>query len=195
MLRIIAGDYGRRVIKAPAGQRTRPTSDRVREALFGTLTRLADLDGAVFLDLYAGSGAIGLEALSRGAARVVLVDNGPDAVAVIRENVRTLGVAGSCKIEASSVSAYLGRSAPVAADIVFLDPPYAQTVDADLDLLAARGWLAPDALVVVERGTRTPDPAWPTALPVEESRVYGETKLWYCRSEPTPDQVTGAAED
>jgi len=191
MLRIIAGDYGRRVIKAPAGQRTRPTSDRVRESLFGTLTRLADLDGALFLDLYAGSGAIGLEALSRGAARSVFVDSGSDAVAVIRDNIRSLGVTAACKVEPSSVQSLLSRPAAFAADIVFLDPPYTQSVDADLALLASRGWLAADALVVVERGTRTPDPVWPEGLVVEESRTYGETKLWYCRGEA----VIGTAED
>jgi 16S rRNA (guanine966-N2)-methyltransferase len=191
MLRIIAGDYGRRVIKAPAGQRTRPTSDRVRESLFGTLTRLADLDGALFLDLYAGSGAIGLEALSRGAVRSVFVDSGSDAVAVIRDNIRLLGVTAACKVEPVSVQSFLSRSAAFAADIVFLDPPYPQSVDADLALLASRGWLAADALVVVERGTRTPDPVWPDGLAVEESRTYGETKLWYCRGEA----VIGTVED
>lgn len=191
MLRIIAGDYGRRVIKAPAGQRTRPTSDRVRESLFSTLTRLADLDGAVFLDLYAGSGAIGLEALSRGGARSVFVDSGPDAVAVIRDNVRALGAGADCRVEASSVQSFLGRTAPFAADIVFLDPPYTQSVDADLALLATRGWLAPDALVIVERGTRTQDPVWPDGLAVEESRVYGETKLWYCRAVAPDSPVEG----
>lgn len=184
MLRIIAGEYGRRVIKAPPGQKTRPTSDRVRESLFGTLTRLADLDGALFLDLYAGSGAIGLEALSRGAAKSVFVDSGSDAVAVIRDNIRALGVGAHCKVEPTTVHTFLNRSAVLAADIVFLDPPYTQSVDADLALLASRGWLAEDALVIVERGTRTPDPAWPDGLPVEESRTYGETRLWYCRAEP-----------
>lgn len=181
MLRIIAGEYGRRVIKAPAGQRTRPTSDRVRESLFSTLNKLADLDGAAFVDLYAGSGAIGLEALSRGAGRAVFVDSGPDAVAVIRDNVRSLGVEAQCRVEASSVQSFLSRPASLAADLVFLDPPYTQSVDADLELLVSRGWLAPDALVVVERGTRTDDPAWPDGLAVEEERVYGETKLWYTR--------------
>ena len=183
MLRIIAGDYGRRVIKAPAGQRTRPTSDRVRESLFGTLTRLADLDGATFLDLYAGSGAIGLEALSRGADRAVFVDSGADAIGVIRENVRSLGVAARCRIESSAVQSFLARTASLAADVVFLDPPYTLPVDADLGLLASRGWLAPDALVIAERGTRTPDPVWPAGLALEESRTYGETKLWYARYE------------
>lgn len=181
MIRIIAGRYGRRVIRTPAGASTRPTSDRVRESLFGSLESLVGLAGAAFLDLYAGSGAIGFEALSRGAAQVTFVERDGDAVRVIRDNARALGVESACRVEAGSVAKFLGRPAAEAVDVVFLDPPYAQSVDADLRLLTANGWLGPESVVVVERDTRSAEPEWPAGLTVVAQKAYGETALWYAR--------------
>ena len=182
MIRIIAGRYGRRVIRTPAGASTRPTSDRVRESLFGSLESLVELSGAAFLDLYAGSGAIGFEALSRGAARVTFVERDGDAVKVIRDNARALGVEAACRIEAVGVAKFLGRPAAGAMDVVFLDPPYAQSVDSDLRLLTAHGWLGPESVVVVERDTRSAEPEWPSGLEPVAHKVYGETGLWYARA-------------
>jgi 16S rRNA (guanine966-N2)-methyltransferase len=182
VIRIIAGAYGRRVIRTPPGSSTRPTSDRVRESLFGSLGALVSLEGATFLDLYAGSGAIGFEALSRGAARVTFVERDGEAVKVIRDNARALGVECACRVEAGSVAKYLGRPAVEAADVVFLDPPYARSVDEDLRLLAAHGWLGAGGVVVVERDTRSAEPAWPDGLDPVAHRAYGETGLWYART-------------
>ncbi|HEU5331447.1 MAG TPA: 16S rRNA (guanine(966)-N(2))-methyltransferase RsmD [Actinocrinis sp.] len=181
MIRIIAGRYGRRVIRTPSGSSTRPTSDRVRESLFGSLGALVALEGTAFLDLYAGSGAIGFEALSRGAARVTFVERDGEAVKTIRDNARTLGAEAACRVESVSVSRFLGRPAAEPADVVFLDPPYAQSVDDDLRSLVANGWLREDSVVVVERDTRSAEPAWPDALEPAAQRSYGETALWYAR--------------
>jgi 16S rRNA (guanine966-N2)-methyltransferase len=184
MTRIIAGAYGGRRLSAPPGARTRPTSDRVREAVFSTLATLVDLGGARFADLYAGSGAVGLEALSRGAAHVLLVESDPRAARVIRDNVAALRAGAAARLVA-------GRVAPVVAgapdggpyDVVFADPPYAAD-DAELaalqDALVTNGWLAPAAVVVLERATRTPV-RWVDGVTAERSRRYGETTLWYGR--------------
>jgi 16S rRNA (guanine966-N2)-methyltransferase len=182
VIRIIAGRYGRRVIRTPAGASTRPTSDRVRESLFGSLESLVELSGAAFLDLYAGSGAIGFEALSRGAAQVTFVERDGDAVKVIRENARVLGAEAACRVEAVGVEKFLGRPAAGAMDVVFLDPPYAQSVDSDLRLLTANGWLGPESVVVVERDTRSASPEWPGGLELVAQKAYGETGLWYARA-------------
>lgn len=181
MIRIIAGRYGRRVIRTPSGSSTRPTSDRVRESLFGSLGALVTLEGAAFLDLYAGSGAIGFEALSRGAARITFVERDGEAVKVIRENASTLGAQSACRVEPVSVSRFLGRPSAEVADVVFLDPPYAQSVDDDLRSLVANGWVGPGSVVVVERDTRSAEPDWPDALETVTKRSYGETVLWYAQ--------------
>jgi 16S rRNA (guanine966-N2)-methyltransferase len=181
VVRIISGSYGRRVIQAPAGRQTRPTSDRVRESLFGTLERLADLSGGSFLDLYAGSGAVGLEAVSRGAVRATFVERDFAAGAVIRANIHTLGLDAVCRVEVSTVQGYLGRAGVTSADVVFLDPPYESPVDADLEALVSRDWLAPGGLCVAERSVRTPELSWPDGLAVELVRKYGDTILTYAR--------------
>ena len=158
-MRIIAGRFGSRTLAAPAGLATRPTSDRLRETLFNVLA--PRMEGAVFLDLYAGSGAVGIEALSRGAGRVVFVERAPAALGTLRANLARLGIAGAVRIHAAAVGTFLRRSSAAAtADqaapfhLVFLDPPYEATAEyaATLDLLggAASGFLAPDALVVAE---------------------------------------------
>jgi 16S rRNA (guanine(966)-N(2))-methyltransferase RsmD len=152
-MRIIAGSYRSRGLEAPAGMATRPTSDRLRETLFNVLA--ARVAGAAFLDLYAGSGAVGIEALSRGAARVEFVERAEPALRVLRGNLARLGLTAGFRIHAGSVGPELRRmKAAGAFDLVFLDPPYdaAQEYAATLGLLggSSAGLLAPGALVIAE---------------------------------------------
>lgn len=156
-MRIIAGTYRSRRLEAPPGLNTRPTSDRLRETLFNVLApRIRD---AAFLDLYAGSGAVGIEALSRGAASVTFVERSPAALRVLRRNIGQLRIAGGFEVRAETVAAFLRSAAeagskPEPYEVVFLDPPYdaAQEYAATLDLLgeAAHGILNPGALVIAE---------------------------------------------
>ncbi|HTJ32647.1 MAG TPA: 16S rRNA (guanine(966)-N(2))-methyltransferase RsmD [Dactylosporangium sp.] len=183
MTRIVAGVLGGRRLTVPAGQGTRPTSDRVREALFSSLDNLLDLDGARFADLYAGSGAVGLEACSRGAAHVLLAEADAKAARVIRGNVAALGVGDRVRLVTDKVERLVAGEPGERYDAVFIDPPYAVTDDrvrAVLEALAAR-WLAPDAVVVVERSSRGAPLAWPDGLGQVAERRYGETALWYAR--------------
>ena len=179
MTRIIGGASGGRRLRTPPGDRTRPTSDRVREALFSSWeSRLGSLDGLAFLDLYAGSGAVGLEARSRGARPVVLVEQAARTAGVIRDNVRALGLDG-CTVVHATVSRHLAGT-PHAFDVVFLDPPYsdpATQVRADLAALVGRGWLRPGADVVVERSGRDRETIWPEGFEPGKVRSYGETAL------------------
>lgn len=182
MTRIIAGTAGGRTLRTPPGSGTRPTSDRVREALFSALAARSLLSGARVLDLYAGSGALGLEAASRGAAEVDLVESDRRAAGVIRANVATVGRPG-VRVHARSVAAFLGADgAPTDPyDLVLVDPPYdvgEEELAAVLGALA-RGRLAADGLVVVERSTRSPEPSWPDGWEAERPRRYGETTLWF----------------
>ncbi len=173
----------------PPGNRTRPTSDRAREGIFSTVgSLLGPLDGARVLDLYAGSGAIGLEALSRGAAHALLVESDARAVRTIRENIASLGLPGA-ELAADRVERVLARGAAEPYDLVFADPPYAVTaeeVDAVLVRLRDGGWLAPDALVAVERESRGKDLVWPAGYEEERVRRYGEASVWYGRAAGNP---------
>ncbi|MCW2818696.1 MAG: putative methyltransferase [Marmoricola sp.] len=182
MTRIIGGVAGGRRIKAPTGTSTRPTSDRVREALFSAVdAALGSLHGLRFLDVYAGSGAVGLEARSRGAGVVTLVEHDRRTAATIRDNVATLGFSHVDVVLASAARA-LERTPPAPYDVVFLDPPYAvaaEDVEATLVALREGGWLAHEALVVVERSTRGGDLAWPPGFVGDRRKKYGETTLWY----------------
>jgi 16S rRNA (guanine966-N2)-methyltransferase len=150
-MRIIAGRYRSRVLEAPAGMATRPTSDRLRETLFNVLA--PRMEGCAFLDLYAGSGAVGLEALSRGAVRVVCVERGPAALKALRGNVARLGVMEGLRVEAASVPTWLKRAVGP-WEIVFLDPPYdaEEEYERTLGALggAASGLLAEGAVVIAE---------------------------------------------
>lgn len=192
MTRVIAGAAGGRRLEVPRGA-TRPTSDRVREALFSRLEHERDLTGAVVLDLFAGSGALGLEAASRGAGRTALVDSAAAAAASCRRNAEAIGLPG-VTVHATTAASFLaaGPSGPSAlgpADVVLVDPPYDLAEDALAALLEAlveRGWLAPQAHVVVERSSRTPEPTWPPGLERYEERRYGETVLWW--AEPAADR-------
>jgi 16S rRNA (guanine966-N2)-methyltransferase len=184
MTRLISGSGGSRRLATPPGRGTRPTSDRTREALFSSLESLCGtLDGLSFLDLYAGSGAVGLEAASRGATRVTLVERDPRAARVIRENIATVAVTGVELVE-SNVATFLER-APAGTsgfDIVFVDPPYAEPVTEVLRRLRAGAWLAPSAVVCVERASRDAGPVWPDGVDGLRSRRYGESTLWYGRA-------------
>jgi 16S rRNA (guanine966-N2)-methyltransferase len=187
LTRVIAGTAGGRRLAVLAGQQTRPTSDRAREGLFGTVQAMhGPLAGASVLDLYAGSGAVGLEALSRGAASALLVEADPRAVRVIQANIAALGLAGA-SVAAGRVERVLARGparGPAAGpfDIAFADPPYAMADDeiaAVLRALTDGGWLIEGALVVVERSTRSGPVPWPSGYTRDRSRRYGEATLWY----------------
>jgi 16S rRNA (guanine966-N2)-methyltransferase len=177
--RIIAGTARGRRLRVPASG-TRPTADRVREAMFASLDHLlGGLSGLHVLDLYAGSGALGLEAVSRGAARAVLVESDRRTAAIARQNAQVVA-AGRVEVVTARVGAYLAAS-PVPFDLVLADPPYAVT-DAQVDELVARlaaGWLAPGGVVVVERARAGPGPSWPTGLRLVREATYGGTSLWY----------------
>jgi 16S rRNA (guanine966-N2)-methyltransferase len=180
--RIVAGVHGGRRLAVPPGRDTRPTSDRVREALFSTLGTLVDLDGARFADLFAGSGAVGLEALSRGAASVLLVESDAKAAKAARDNIARLGAGGQARLLADRVERVLaGR--PEEFDVVFADPPYSLPDERVSEMLTAlsAGWLAPEAVVVVERATRGAELAWVPGFTPLSGRRYGETTLWYGR--------------
>ncbi|HYT10044.1 MAG TPA: 16S rRNA (guanine(966)-N(2))-methyltransferase RsmD [Mycobacteriales bacterium] len=183
MPRIVAGEAGGQRLAVPAGERTRPTSDRTREALFAALGALVDLDGARVLDLYAGSGAVGLEAVSRGAAEAVLVDADARAAATAAANAAALGLADRVTVRRDRVERVLAAGpAGGQVDLVFADPPYALTgadLDAALALLARHEWLAPGAVLVVERASRGQGPTWPEGVRPVRSRRYGEGTLWY----------------
>jgi 16S rRNA (guanine966-N2)-methyltransferase len=168
-------------LATPSGAGTRPTSDRVREALFSRLEHLEVLMGARVVDLYAGSGALGLEAASRGAVSVLLVESDKAAAKVARQNADTLGLPAAT-VRHATVQRVLATPPPQPQTLVFLDPPYDLSEEAlteDLTALTTGGWLAPDALVVVERSARSPEPAWPENLEREGERRYGETKIWF----------------
>ncbi len=191
MTRIVAGAArGRRLAVPPAG--TRPTADRAREGLFSSLASSVggpvggglELTGLRFLDLYAGSGAVGLEALSRGAVHVALVERQRAAADVLSKNVGAVGLPGAV-VHRSPVEQWVRGAAPTQPfDLVFADPPY-DLADKDLArvlrALTGPGWLIPHAVVVVERSTRTPW-SWPAGFVADRDRRYGEATLWYGRA-------------
>jgi 16S rRNA (guanine966-N2)-methyltransferase len=183
--RIIAGAHGGRRLAAPAGSLTRPTSDRVREAFFSSLATMTDLSGARFADLYAGSGAVGLEALSRGASHTLLVESEAKAARVIRTNIAALHAGAAARLVTGRVGQVVsGPPDGEPYDVVFADPPYvltdAELVEVQRGLLD-HGWLAPDAVVVVERSTRGAPLSWVDGITADRARRYGETTLWYGR--------------
>jgi 16S rRNA (guanine(966)-N(2))-methyltransferase RsmD len=201
MSRIIAGRFGGRRLRTPEGRDTRPTSDRVREGLFNSINSRVDLDGARFADLYAGSGAVGLEALSRGASHVLLVERDPKAARVAGGNIRILTDSGAAsrparraavpenapgrvELVVDRVERVLATTPSEPYDVVFADPPYALTeteVTTMLTALAGNEWLAKAALVVVERSTRSAELEWVPRITADGVRRYGETTLWYGR--------------
>ncbi|MEU0145017.1 16S rRNA (guanine(966)-N(2))-methyltransferase RsmD [Streptomyces sp. NPDC006288] len=189
MTRVIAGSAGGRRLSVPPGTGTRPTSDRAREALFSTWEALlGTLDGIRVADLYAGSGAVGLEALSRGAAHALLVEADAGAARTVRDNIRTLGLPGAEFRAGKAEQIVTGQAPSEPYDVVFLDPPYAVTDD-DLGeillTLRAQGWLTGDALVTVERSTRGGEFNWPDGFDPLRARRYGEATFWYGRAAST----------
>ena len=188
MTRIIGGEAGGRRLRTPTGESTRPTSDRVREALFSSLEALlGSLHGLRFLDLYAGSGAVGLEARSRGAGVVTCVEQDRRTAALVRDNARA--VALPVEVVASTVARHLAHPPRTPYDVVFADPPYPLATDevvADLEALREHGWLTPGAVVVVERSSRGEALAWPEGYEALRERRYGETVLWYGRAASAP---------
>ena len=183
MTRVIAGTAGGRRLATTVGRTTRPTSDRTREGLFATVVAIrGGLDGAAVLDLYAGSGAVGLEALSRGASDVLLVESDSRAAQVIRRNINVVGLPGA-RLVTDRVERLVGRAPDgPPRDFVFADPPYAVSDDELGRVLAAlleNGWLAPGAVVALERSTRSGAPTWPLGYEHDRSRRYGEATLWY----------------
>jgi 16S rRNA (guanine966-N2)-methyltransferase len=182
MTRLIAGVAGGRRLKVPPVG-VRPTGDRAREGLFNSLGTLTDLDGAAVLDLYAGSGALGLEALSRGADSVVFVESSPKVLPVLRANLAAVGLPGG-RVVAGSVPTVVAGRAPAAFDVVLADPPYdvpADEVVGVLRALTGGGWLASGAVLVVERSSRDEPFEWPTPLAGLRDRRYGEAVLRYGR--------------
>jgi 16S rRNA (guanine966-N2)-methyltransferase len=178
--RIVAGWAGSLQLAVPPDG-TRPTSDRTREALFSMLEARDAIAGAAVLDLYAGSGAFGLEAMSRGAGSVVLVERAPRAARVIRDNVSRLRKAAPGPLDAEvvqqSVATFLASGTP-GVGLAFLDPPYdLQDADVAADLVALAPLLADDAVVLVERSSRSPAPVLPPSLVLERTRTYGDTAV------------------
>ncbi|MDJ1132530.1 16S rRNA (guanine(966)-N(2))-methyltransferase RsmD [Streptomyces iconiensis] len=189
MTRVIAGAARGRRLAVPPGNGTRPTSDRAREGLFSSwesqLGGAPGWRGLRVLDLYAGSGAVGLEALSRGAAHVLLVEPEPRAVRAIKENVRAVGLQGAEVRTGKAAQTVAGEPPQEPFGLVFLDPPYAVSDDDLREILLtlrAQGWLADDALATVERSTRGGDFRWPEGFEGLRSRRYGEGTLWYGRA-------------
>lgn len=181
MTRIISGRAGGLRLQTPPGSGTRPTSDRVREALFSRLEHLDVITGAAVLDLYAGSGALGLEAASRGASSVLLVEADRVAAAVARRNAAETGIPG-ISVRAATVERTLATAPPTPVDVVFIDPPYdvgEDVLERVLVALVEQHWLSDEALVVVERSSRSPEPLWPAGLESEGERRYGETRIWF----------------
>ncbi|BCW19514.1 16S rRNA (guanine(966)-N(2))-methyltransferase RsmD [Pseudarthrobacter enclensis] len=195
MSRIISGAAGGTPLTAVPGSLTRPTTDRVKEALFSRLDAFDVISGARVLDLYAGSGSLGVESASRGARAVDLVEADAKASAVCQRNADLInGVVGrkAVTVHRSKVEPFLERAHETALwDLVFMDPPYPLdevALAAALRKLAAH--LAPGAVVVVERSSRSPEPAWPTDVERFAEKKYGETRLWF--AEPSvPDAIEG----
>jgi 16S rRNA (guanine(966)-N(2))-methyltransferase RsmD len=172
-MRVIAGQWGGRRLQAPPGAATRPTSDRVREALFSVLG--AQVEGARVLDLFAGSGALGIEALSRGAAEATFVDSAPAAVRALRANLDALGAAAEVRRQDALRALAAARAAARQYDLVLLDPPYrlARRLGPELSAILP-AVLAPGAAVVAESDRREP---LELDLPLRDERRYGDTLI------------------
>ena len=182
--RIIAGEAGGRRLAVPPGEGVRPTSDRVKESLFSALGP-GRLVGARVLDLYAGSGALGLEALSRGAASALLVERDPAAARAIRTNIDTLGFADRAILRAAAAATVLSGPPPQDPfDLALLDPPYdtpTPELEEALERLGSGGWLGTDATMVVERSADTPALRWPPGWGSTWERCYGDTLVLFAQ--------------
>lgn len=173
-MRIVGGTLGGRVLRAPHGAATRPTSEKVREAIFNIL---GPVEGARVLDLFAGSGALGIEALSRGAARATFVDAGKPALAAIRANLRELGLEDRADVLAIDAVAAAGRPPAAPWQVVFVDPPYASDLARRAVTALAPASLAPGARVVIEHDRRGIPPEALGSLLRTDQRRYGDTMV------------------
>jgi 16S rRNA (guanine966-N2)-methyltransferase len=178
-VRIISGEWKRRLLRAPPGDATRPTADRVRETLFSMLvSRLGDFEGLKVADLFAGSGALGLEALSRGAATCLFVEQDPAAIRALRSNIAAVRAADRCDVRASSVMTLGPAKAPL--DLILLDPPYGTGAGhVALDKLNRLGWIGPATWISLE--TAGNEDVRVKGLAVESDRVVGKARLWLLR--------------
>lgn len=179
MTRIVAGSAKGRRLEVPKSG-TRPTSERTREAVFSHLEHQGVIAGATVLDLYAGSGALGLEAASRGAGRVYLVEKHPAAAKLCRLNAKNIGLGGSVEVVTAAVLPFLNdNSLPV--ELIFADPPY-DIDEAEVTELCRRvsGLLTEDGIFILERAKRNPEPTWPEGLLPYVSKKYGDSIVWFC---------------
>lgn len=181
-MRVVGGKHRGQHLIAPAGRSTRPTSDRVRESIFNILAHRASIEGSRILDLFAGSGALGLEALSRGARFCLFVENDAEARAVVRRNAGALGVTGMCKVWRRDAT-QLGSCTPQAPfDLAFIDPPYGKGLGSAAVASLLKGqWLVQNAMIVLEESTRSVL-AVPPQLELIDSREYGDTKVIFCKA-------------
>ena len=180
-MRITGGTAKGRVLKVPAGSKVRPTSDKVKQALFNILGE--KVSKSAFLDLFAGAGGIGIEALSRGAERVVFVDDARDSLHVIKKNIELVGFSKRAEIVAMKVEKFL-RKTSEQFDIIFLDPPYTLEQGPVLDALAESGILRPDSIVVAEHFKKQPSPVKAGSLVLVREALYGDTVLAFYQTEP-----------
>ncbi|MDD5761660.1 MAG: 16S rRNA (guanine(966)-N(2))-methyltransferase RsmD [bacterium] len=176
-MRVVAGKWGGRTIRAPRGTSVRPTTDRVREAVFAILG--GDVEGSVVLDLFAGTGAMAIESLSRGAAEAVLVESSPAALAILKGNLAALAVEDALCLPLDYREAVRRLSAKGRSfTLVFLDPPYGKgLVGRSAELLSRAGILAPGAVVVAERASRDPAETLPVGWLERDDRRYGDTRI------------------
>jgi 16S rRNA (guanine966-N2)-methyltransferase len=184
-LRIIAGEWRRRLLRAPEGEGTRPTADRTRETLFAMLTsRLGTFEGLKVADLFAGSGALGLEALSRGAAHCLFVEQDPAAIRALRTNIAALRAQDVTAVQASSVMSMGPARAPV--DLLLLDPPYASGAGGvALDRLNRLGWISPASWIVIE--TARDEDVKVKGLEIESERKIGSARITFLRLPATAE--------
>ncbi|MDO5729021.1 MAG: 16S rRNA (guanine(966)-N(2))-methyltransferase RsmD [Actinomycetaceae bacterium] len=177
MARIVSGKYGGMTLRVP-DKGTRPTSERVREAVFSRLESWDEIEGASVLDLFAGSGALGLEALSRGAFRAVFVDQASGAYRILKDNISRNRIDNAQVVKAEALR--FANSADGLFSLVFIDPPYDFDADRLKEILVAlRTCVTEGALIVLESSTRTPEPDWPDGYVLESSRKWGETRVWF----------------
>lgn len=190
-MRIVAGAWRGRKLTAPKGEATRPTADRMRETLFSMLTsRLGSFEGLQVADLFAGSGALGLEALSRGAAHCLFVEQDRAAIDAIRANITALGAQASARVEAGSVTQL--RAAPAPYDLILADPPYHSGAgDVAIDRLLRLGWIGPQTWIALETGGR--EEVTVKGLVLESERRVGKGRLSFLRLAPTLDAPTSPA--
>jgi 16S rRNA (guanine966-N2)-methyltransferase len=181
MTRIIGGDFRGRSIKVPDAE-TRPTSSRVREAIFSSVEHaVSGLDDLRVLDLFSGSGAFGIEAISRGATEAVLIEKDLRAADTLHTNVANFGLKNARVVIADAFTDVAQKSGRGSFDVVFIDPPYSiedEQVNALIGHLAANDWLNEYALIVVERGSRS-QVVWPDSVEKLRKKVYGDTSIWY----------------